>query len=158
MEKEFKDLIEAARESVEKTEEKIDTLSKDFTEDASEFWNELKQRFTKIKNKLEDANREFNDEAELEAHLSMMEARDRLEVIRDSAENFMFQISRKTEKELNISELKAHLAKMEAEDKWEETKKELSHQYGVSKANVENLTKKAGKEINEIFLKLTDIV
>ena len=158
MEKEYKELIEATRESVKKSEEKIEALNKDFTEDASEFWNELKQRIIKIKDKLEDAEHEFNDEAELQTHLSIMEARDRLEVIRDSAENFMFQISKKTEKELDISELKAHLVKMEAEDKWEETKKELSHQYAVSKADVELLAKKAGKEINEILLKLTEIV
>ncbi|RRS32644.1 MAG: hypothetical protein P794_00870 [Epsilonproteobacteria bacterium (ex Lamellibrachia satsuma)] len=158
MEKEFKELIEASKESLEKAEEKIDALSKDFTEDANEFWSELKQRFTKIKDKLEDAYKEFNDEADLQAHLSMMEARDRLEIVRDSAENFIFHVSRKAEKELDISELRAHLAKMEAEDKWEETKKEVSHQYAVSKADVELLAKKAGKEINEIFLKLTEIV
>lgn len=158
MKKEFNELIEAARESVEKAEEKIEALSKDFTEEANEFWSELKQHFSKIKDKLEDAYHEFSDEAELQGHLSIMEARDRLEVIRDSAENFMFQISKKTEKELEISELKAHLAKMEAEDKWEETKKELSHQYAVSKADVGLLAKKAGKEINDIFLKLTEII
>ena len=158
MEKEFKEIIEESKRSLEKAEKKIEELSEDFTEDASEFWGDLKKRFSKVNDKLKDAYNEFEDESELKAHLSMMEARDKLEVVKESAENFMFQLSKKTEKELDISELKAHLAKMEAEDKWEETEKELSHQYAVSKAEVGLLAKKAGKEINEIFLKLTDIV
>ena len=37
-------------------------------------------------------------------------------------------------------------------------KKDLSHTYAESKIEVEKLAKKAGKEINEIFAKLTEMV
>ncbi|WP_295419845.1 hypothetical protein [Sulfurovum sp.] len=158
MQKELKEIIEASKESLEKAENKIEALSEDFTEEASEFWSELKQRFTKVNDKLNDAYREFDEESELQAHLSMMEARDRLEKLKESAENFALQASNKTKQELDIAALKAHLAKMEAEDTWEKTSKELSHTYAVSKVEAERLAKKAGQEINEIFLKLTDIV
>jgi gas vesicle protein len=158
MEKEFKEIIKESKKSLEKAEKKIERLSGDFTEEVSEFWGDLKKRFSKVNDKLKDAYHEFDDKSELKAHLSMMEARDKLEQIKESAEKIAFHASNKTKGELDIAALKAHLAKMEAEDRWEETKKELSHQYGESKAEVEKLAKKAGKEINEIFLKLTEIV
>ena len=158
MEKEFKKIIEEAKESLEKAEEKIDELSDDFTEDVSEFWGELKTHFTQVNNKLKDAYNEFEGKSELQAHLSMIEARDRLEKVKQSAENFAITASKKTKEEMSIATLKAHLAKMEAEDTWDETKKELSHTYGESKIEVEKLAKNAGKEINEIFLKLTKLV
>ena len=158
MEKEFKKIIEEAKESLEKAEEKIEELSDDFTEDVSEFWGELKTHFTQVNNKLKDAYNEFEGKSELQAHLSMMEARDRLEKVKQSAENFAIIASKKTKEEMSIATLKAHLAKMEAEDTWDETKKELSHTYGESKIEVEKLAKNAGKEINEIFLKLTKLV
>ncbi len=158
MEKEFKEIIEESKKSLEKAEEKIEALSADFSEEVSEFWGELKNRFSKVNDKLKDAYNEFEGESQLQAELSMMEARDRLEKIKKSAENFAITTSKKTKEELSMTSLKAHLAKMDAEDKWEETRKELSHTYGESKVEVEKLAKKAGKEINEIFQKLTDLV
>ena len=158
MEKELKEIIEQSKKSLEKAEEKIEVISKEFTEEGNEFWIGLKKRLSDINDKLKDASREFEGNTELQGHLAIMEARDKLEIIRESTEKFIFNVSKKMEEELDIAELKAHLAKMETEDKWEETKKELSHRYAVSKVEVEQLSKKAGKEINEIFLKLTEIV
>ncbi len=60
--------------------------------------------------------------------------------------------------EYDLAALKAHLAKMETEDKWEEAQKELYHLYGESKVEIEKLSKKAGEEINDIIVKLTQVV
>lgn len=60
--------------------------------------------------------------------------------------------------EYDLAALKAHLAKMETEDKWEEIQKELFHLYGESKVEIQKLSKKVREELNEIFLKLTDMV
>jgi len=159
MEKEFKELIERSKKSLENVEKKIEDLSEDFTEDVSEFWGDLKGHFAKINNKLKDAYEEFDsDETELQAHLSMMEARDKLEKVRKVAHDFTVTASNKTKEEYDMATLKAHLAKMEAEDMWEESKKEISHQYAESKVDVENLSKKAVHEINEVFEKLTRLV
>jgi len=158
MEKEYKKIIEESKQSLEKAEEKIEALSGDFTEEVSEFWDDMKKRFSGVNDKLKDAYKEFEGESELQARLSIMEARDKLEKIKESAENFAITTSKKTNEEFSMATLKAHLAKMDTEDKWEETKKELSHSYGKSKIEVEKLAQKAGKEINEIFLKLTEMV
>ena len=158
MKKELKEIIKESKRSLEKAEEKIEYLSEDLADDSKEFWGDLKKRFTKVNEKLKDAYREFDNESELQAHLSMMEARERLEKVKHSAENFALKASKKTKEEVDVAALKAHLAKMEAEDKWEETRKELSHTYAESKVEIEKLAKKAGKEINDIFVKLTEMV
>jgi len=158
MKKEFKEIIETAEKSVKALEEKVEDLSKDFTEEAGEFWGDLKKRLSNIESKLKEAYQEFEDEAELKAHLSMMEARDMLENVRDSAESFLYTVSKNTAQEFDIAEIKTRLAKMDAEDKWEETQKELYHLYGESKVKVEKLSKKAAEEINDIMLKLTEVV
>ncbi len=158
MEKEFKEIIEESKKSLEKAEKKIEELSEDFTEEAGEFWVDLKKRFTGVNDKLKDAYTDFENKAELKGHLGMMEARDKLEQVKESAEEFTKKVSSQAQVELDIAALKAHLAKMESEDIWEEKQKKLSHMYDDSKVEVEKLAKKAGKEINEIFVRLTDIV
>jgi len=158
MEKEFKEIIEESKKSLEKAENKIEALSEDFTEEAGEFWVDLKKRFAGVNDKLKEAYDDFEEKAELKGHLGMMEARDKLEQVKESAEEFTQKVSSKAQVELDVAALKAHLAKMESEDLWEEKQKDISLMYDDSKAEVEKLAKKAGKEINEIFLKLTDIV
>lgn len=158
MEKEFKELIEESKRSLKKAEEKIDELSEDFTEEASEFWDDLKKHFAVVNEKMKGAYDNFEADAELQGHLGMMEAREKLEQVKESAEKFAFQASKKTQEELDIAALKASLAKMESEDLWEEKSKELSHLYATSKVEAEKVAKKAGREINDIFVKLTEIV
>ena len=158
MEKEFKEIIEESKKSLEKAEKKIEALSEDFSEEAGEFWLDLKKRFAGVNDKLKDAYTDFEEKAELKGHLGMMEARDKLEQVKESAEEFTQKVSGKAQGELDIASLKAHLAKMDSEDLWEEKQKEISVMYEDSKAEVEKLAKKAGKEINEVFLKLTEIV
>lgn len=157
MEKGFKEIIEESKKSLEKAKTRIDGFSEDFTEEAAEFWVDLKKRFAGVNDKLKIAYDNFEGKAELKGHLGMMEARDGLEQFKKSAEEFTQKVSTKAQGELDIVALKAHLAKMESEDLWEEKQKKLSFMYSDSKAEVEKLSKKAGKEINEIFLKLTEI-
>ncbi len=158
MEKEFKEIIEESKKSIKEAEKKIEDLSENFTEEAGEFWTDLKKHFTGVNDKLKDAYDDFEEKAELKGHLGMMEARDKLEQVKESAHEFTQKVSSKAQVELDIAALKAHLAKMESEDIWEEKQKEFSVLYDDSKMEAEKLAKKAGKEINEIFLKLTDMV
>ncbi len=158
MEKEFKEIIEESKKSLNNAQKKIEDLSEDFSEDAGELWVDLKKHFSSVNDKLKDAYSDFEGKAELKGHLGMMEARDKLEQVKESAEKFAKEISSKADIDLDVVTLKAHLAKMESEDLWDEKQKEFSILYNDSKVEAEKLAKKAGKEINEIFLKLTDMV
>ena len=154
MKKEYEELIETAKKSIDVIEEKIDDISEDLSDEAKGVWKDLRIYFEKIKSKLT----EIEQEAELKAELGMMEARDALEHIRDSAESFLYTVSKNTAQEFDLAEIKAHLAKMELEDKWEEAEKEFSHLYGKSKVEAEKVAKKAGEELNDIMIKLSQIV
>lgn len=158
MEKELKEIIEESRKSLKKAKEKIEEISEDFSQETGEVWNELKKRLSGVEEKLKDAYVNFEDKAELKGHLALMEARDRLEIIKESTEKFVQKADTKAQEGLDIASLKAHLAKMESEDLWDEKRETLSHMYAESKIEVEKLAKKAGKEINTIFLKLTEII
>ena len=158
MEKELKALLEQSKEALGKAEDKIETLSKEFPDEAAEFWGDMKKHFSGIQDKLTETYNETEGKAELKANLGMMEAREKLATIQDTLDTFLHQASKNTSEEFDIAALKAHLAKKESEDLWEEKQKELSALYGKSKVEVEKLAHKAGKEFNEIFLKLTDMV
>jgi hypothetical protein len=158
MEKELKILIEQSKEALAKAEDKIETLSKEFPDDAVAFWGDMKKHFSGIQEKLSETYTELEGNAELKADLGMMEAREKLSTIQDTLDTFLHQASKNTSTKFDIAALKAHLAKKESEDLWEEKQKKLSHLYGKSKVEVEKLANKAGKEFNDIFLKLTDMV
>ena len=158
MEKEFKEIIEESRKSLKKAEKKIEEMSEDFSEEAGELWSELKKRLSNVEEKLKDAYINFEGKAELKGHLAMMEARDKLEMIKESTEKFAQKANTKAQQELDTASLKTQLAKMESEDLWNEKRESLSHMYAESKVEVEKMAKKAGKEINDIFLKLTQIM
>ena len=157
MQDELKELIEQSKQSLKKTEEKIENLSEDFSQEVHEFWNGLKSRLLKINEKLIDASIQLENKSELQAHLSMMEARDRVEKIKQSAEEFTYKLSKKAQHELDVAVLQAHLAKMESDDRWQEAQKEFSLKYQESKIQAQKLSQSALTEINEIFLKLTSL-
>ena len=159
MSKEFKDIIEESKKSIDGAEKKIDALSGEFSKETEELWIDLKKNFSSINEKLKVAYADFEGKAELKGHLGMMEARDKLEEVKESAEKFAQKVSKKTDDiNLDTVALKAHLAKMDGEDLWNEKQKEFSALYDDSKVEVEKLAQKAGKEISDIFLKLTKIV
>ena len=158
MEKEFKEIIEESKKSLGKIEKDIEERSEDFTEEVSEFWVDLKKHLSTVEGKLKDAYNHFEDQAELKGHLGMMEARDRLEILKEATHEFTYKVSTNAQEELDIATLKAHLAKMESEDIWAEKQKELLHLYSESKVEAEKQAIEAAKELNNIVFKLTEII
>jgi len=154
MKYEIKALTQKTKAQIEKLEAHVEGAKGDLSDEAGAFWETLKERFENVKTTLHEAT----ETAELKSHLGIMEARDKLEAIRNSAQGLLYSLSKDTAKEIDIAELKAHLAKMDAEDRWEETQKKITHLYSESKGEVEKLAKKAGEEINDIMLKLSEVV
>lgn len=154
----LKDIIKDTKKSIKKSEEKFEDFTEDFNDEVKDFWKDLKKQFFKVEEKLEDSFMQFEGNAELQGHLGMMEARDRVEHMQDAMDQFALKVANKTQQELDTAALKSHLAKMDTEDFWSEREKEISLMYEKSKIEVEQLSKKAGKEMNELFLKLSEIV
>ena len=154
---EFEKLIEKSKESLEKVEKQVESLTHRMSEDVNTFWSELKVQFGEMADTLNNAAKKFEDEAELQGKLGVMEARDHANKIKSTSEEFIRKIANDTQQELDIVNLKAHLAKMEAADLWKEKESDLTALYNESKEEFEKLAKAAGKELNDILLKLTEI-
>lgn len=158
MEKEFKKIIDESKKSLEKIEKKIEAKSDDFTEEVTAFWSDLKKYLSSLEEKLKETYDHFEDEAELKGHLGIMEVRDRVEKIQETTREFTDKISNNAQEELDIAALRMHLAKMESEEYWEERQKELLHIYNDSKAEAQKAASKAAQELNNMVLKLTEII
>lgn len=158
MEKEFKELITESKKSLEKVQDKIESLSEDFSEEISEFWTDLKKYLSGVEDKLEESYGHLEDQAELKTHLGIMEAHDMTEKVKEATQDFAYLISNHIQEEVDMTILKTHLAKMEGESLWNEKEKILSDMYKDSKLEVEQLAKKSLEEMNRVFFKLTEIV
>ena len=158
MKKEFKELITESKESLKKIEDKIESLSEDFSEEINEFWSDLKKHLSGVEDKLEESYDHLEDQAELKAHLGIMEAHDMTENMKEATQEFTYLISNHVQEEVDMTLLQVHLAKMEGESLWNEKEKILSDMYKDSKSEAEKLAKKSLEEINHIFFKLTEIV
>ena len=158
MEKEFKKVIEESKKSLEKIEKKIEAKSDDFTEEVNELWSDLKKHLSGIDKKLKETYDHFEDQVEFKGHLGIMQVRDRVEKIQETTREFTDKISNNAQEELDTVALRMHLAKMESEDFWEEKQKELLHSYNDAKDEAEKVAIKAAKELNNMVLKLTEMI
>ncbi|GIT97932.1 hypothetical protein [Sulfurovum sp. TSL1] len=158
MEKEFKKTITEVKRSLKKLENDLEEKSEQLTEEAQVFWGDLKKYLSRIDEKLEETYDHFEEQAELQGHLGLMEARDRVEKIQETAREFTDKISNNAQKELDIAVLRAHLAKMESEAFWEEKQKELLHIYGEARDEAQKAAAKAAKELNIMMQKLTEFI
>ena len=103
MENELKSLVEQSKEALKKAEDKIETLSKEFPDEAAEFWGDMKKHLAGIQDKLTDTYNEAEGNAELKANLGMMEAREKLSTIQDTLGTFLDQASKNTSTEFDIA-------------------------------------------------------
>ncbi len=156
MKKEIQELSKKSKEAVEKVEEKFDNLTDSLADDAKELWADLKKSFEGVKQKLSDVDIDEQKD-KLKANLDLLEARQKLENVKQSAEEFTKKLTSKTEEELDIAALRAHLAKMEAEDLWEEKRKQLSYEFQEKEHQLQKMAKEAGEEIKDYFDKLANL-
>ncbi len=154
----FKEAIEKSTKAMHTLEEKVEEISDKLSDNASEMWGDLKKNFSDMRSKLENASENFSkagDETTLEAHLGAMEAREKLEGVKEDMEDFTSKLAHNTEATFDRAKLQAHLAKMEAEDFWEKKGKGISTDFYNSKESVEKMAVTAIDEITSFFDKLS---
>lgn len=158
LENDLKEFIKTSRESLQKVEKRMESMRKEMGEDVSTFWNKLNGEFEKMNGTLTNAAKKIQGETELQGKLAVMEARDQAEKIQSTSEEFLRKVTSNAQQELDVAVLQAHLAKMQAKDTWKEQEPKLTALYHESKGEFEKLSKAAGKELNDILLKLSEIV
>jgi ElaB/YqjD/DUF883 family membrane-anchored ribosome-binding protein len=163
MDKELKAKLEQAEEAIDKledkVEDKIENMAEEFAEDAVELWTDIKKNFSGVKQKLKTAVIKLDqkgDEAQLQAHLSAMEAHDRLQGFKDTVEEFTRKVAATAQTELDTVKLRAHLAEMEAEDFWENKGKDIAEDFSESSEKVKDLTLEVANEVKDYFENLVE--
>ena len=159
MEKAFKKRLEEAGDAIDKLEDRIEDLAEDFAEDAVDLWADLKKNFAGVKGKLNTALTDLDqmgDESQLQAHLGAMEARDRMQGVRDVVEEFTHKIAKKAQGELDTVKLRAHLTEMEAEDFWEKNGPKITEEFNESSDKAKQLAFEATSEVKDYFENLVE--
>jgi multidrug resistance efflux pump len=159
MEKDFKQAIEQSTKAMKELEEKVEDIAGELSESASKLWSEFKANFSDMDNKLKRASEDFSkagDETTLQAHLGAMEAREKMESMKDDVSDFTSKVAKSAETVFDTATLRAHLGKMEAEDFWESKGKGIAEEFQASKESVEKLAVEAIDEITNFFGKLVE--
>lgn len=159
MEKDFKDAVEKSTKAMHTLEDKVEGIAGELSESALELWADFKKNLASMSSKLEGASEEIGkagDETTLQAHLGAMEAREKMEGLKEGMEEFTHKVTKDTKTAMDTAVLKAHLAKMDAEDFWEKKGKGISADFNTSKESVGKLAVEAVDEITSFFTKLAE--
>jgi len=87
------------------------------------------------------------EEAQLQAHLGLMEAKDRIEATRPVVEEYLKEAAEKSKTVMDEAELKAKLAAMEAEDFWERRGKDMSEEFKESAEKMASIAQEAATDL-----------
>lgn len=150
MEKEFNELLKSSKKVIGDVEKKVEGVSADLSDDASELWADMKKSFAKIKDELLD------DDNKEKAQEKVLEAKEKLNHMKESVTTFATSLKDEHQGDLDTAALRAHLAKMDAEDFVEESKKKISREVQESSHSLEKLALDASAEIKDFFSSLSD--
>jgi hypothetical protein len=158
MKDKFKEITSHIKDTLETVEEKVEKYIENLSEETYSYWKTLKEYLQKTGSELKERYEEQEGEAELQAHLFAMEAKEKLASLQDEITLLVDKAAGKSAQELDILALKAHLAKLEGETLLEEKEKAFRHLYAQSKLQAQDLSHKTLKEINDIYVKLTEVI
>lgn len=157
MANDLKDRLDKSLNAIEEFEDKVEDYADNLEDEVEELWGDIKNHFTNVAAKLKDATHNLEtttDEAQLQAHLGTMEAHDKLEVLKETVDDFTFKVSTEAHKDIDTVALRAHLAKMDADDYWEEKSKVLTKEYHESSDKVKDVSLQAANDMKVYFDKL----
>ena len=146
MEKKIREAIDRSLEELKGIQDKVDDFIDDLPDDTQEIKKTTKNALSQINALLRKSMQQAGDkadEAQLQAHLGLMEAQDKLEASRAVVEDY---IARTTDEEL-----KRHLAVMEAQDFWEKRGANLAAEFKASTETMQNVAEKAIGEMQSAF-------
>lgn len=158
MDEQVKSAIRASMQEVERMQKKFDEMVDGATEGLPEQTAAVRERtrdtLVKIRAKLDDAMQgatEDAQEAQVQAHLGLMEAQDRLEASRKVIDGYLDQWRDRSKTMMDEAQLKAHLATMEAQDFWERRGQHLAEEFRQSSKSMQSLATMALGELHEQF-------
>jgi len=146
----IKDAIKTARHSLDKLDDLFESLLDELPEQAQDAQKRSRVVLKKIREELNNAADKAEvgvEEAELQAHLGVMEAKDRIEATRPVVEEYLKNAAETSKTIMDEAELKAKLAAMEAEDFWETRGKDMSEEFKQSAEQMASIASDAATDL-----------
>ena len=129
--------IKKAWEALKRAKDEVQLKAHLGSKEGSDFWEQsLKPELDKLLNDIESFGQKFGatfEQSHLEAHLGMMELKERFEKIHQATHELSQDIQSKGQPTVDWMRLKAHLAQMDAMDKAEELKPSVEEAREVAK-------------------------
>ncbi|MFW7381276.1 MAG: hypothetical protein ACOH5I_20850 [Oligoflexus sp.] len=158
------DYMDNAEETISDTEKKIrylaDKLRLKFQlaqMDAEDLREDLTASLEKMENSIKQYGKSLEtklDEAEVQTHLGLLEAKERWEITKDYAQKVMDLLKEDQHKAKGFLEevkLKAALARLETKDFLSEAQKELSQEADHARETSKRILKKLNKSVTEFI-------
>ncbi len=161
MDDKLKDAIKRSLKELDDLEDKLEDWVDDLPDDTDEIRASMKSAMKKMHAKLTDSvghGGKLSDEAELQAHLGLMEARDKLDASKDVVDNYLESAAEKSTTLMEELQLKSKLAQMEAEDFWEERGPKLQEEFKQSSETMLKMAESTADEIQKQLSKWNSLI
>jgi len=161
MDDKIKDIIKRSLKELDELEDKLEDWVDDLPDDTDELRSTMKGAMKKMHAKLSESvghGGDLSDEAELQAHLGLMEARDKLDASKDVVDNYLESAAEKSKTLMGEVELKSKLAVMEAEDFWEERGPAIKEEFKQSSESMMAMAESTADEIQKQLNKWNSIL
>lgn len=160
MESKIKEAIDKSLKELESIQAKVDEFIDDIPDDTHEIKATAKKTLAQINQLLNKAVKqagESADEAQLQAHLGVMEAQEKLKASKVVVDDYMARSGDESKKLLDEIQLKQNLAMMEARDFWEQRGSKMADEFKESAANFQSVAEKAVVDLQSVFSQFNDI-
>lgn len=158
--KKIREAIDRSLEELKSIQDKVDEFIDDLPDDTHEIKKTAKSTLAQISSLLNKAVEQAGDQAEeaqLQAHLGVMEAREKLDASKVVLDDYIARSSEESKKILDEVELKQHLAMMEARDFWEKRGKKMAEEFKESASNMQSVAERAVNDLQSAFSQWNDI-
>lgn len=160
MDKKIRDAIERSLEELKEIQGKVDEFIDDLPDDTHEIKRSTKDALGQINKLLNNAVKQAGEQAEeaqLQAHLGLMEAQEKLNASRVVVDDYMARASSESKTLLDEIELKQHLAMMEAKDFWETRGAKMAEEFQSSASSMQAMAEKAVGDMQKAFSQWNDL-
>lgn len=161
MDDKLKNAIKRSLKELDDLEDKLEDWVDDLPDDTDEIRASMKNAMKKMHAKLTESvghGGKLSDEAELQAHLGLMEARDKLDASKDVVDNYLESATEKSVTLMEQIQLKSKLAQMEAEDFWEERGPKLQEEFKQSSETMLKVAESTADEIQKQLSKWNSLL
>jgi len=154
MENSIRDAINLSLKELKNVQGKVEEFIDDLPDDTSEIKKTTKEVLGQLNGLLNKAVEQAGDkaeEAQLQAHLGIMEAKDKLDASKIVLDDVLGKSAEASEKFLDEAELKQHLAMMEAKEFWEERGSKFAEEFQASASTMQEAAEKAASEFSGVL-------